>query len=181
VVGLLPLASGQACFDTAFIPFLMKYYILIIKANETHYFSSLFGKELYMFRTDLLSIIIPNKQNTHTNIRTPKKNCVRPTRQYDITKYDITKCGIIKYDITKCGITKCGITKYDITKYDITKCGITNDITKYDITKCGITKYDVTKYDITKYDITKCGITKYDITKCGITKCGITKYAEKNS
>jgi len=31
--------------------------ILIIKANEMHYFSALFGKELYMFRTDLLSII----------------------------------------------------------------------------------------------------------------------------
>jgi len=33
-------------------------YILIIKANEMHYFSTLFGKELYMFRTDLLSIIM---------------------------------------------------------------------------------------------------------------------------
>ena len=31
--------------------------ILIINANEMHYFSTLFGKELYMFRTDLLSII----------------------------------------------------------------------------------------------------------------------------
>ena len=31
--------------------------ILIIKANEMHYFSVLFGKELYMFWTDLLSII----------------------------------------------------------------------------------------------------------------------------
>jgi hypothetical protein len=31
--------------------------ILIIKANEVHYSSTLFGKELYMFRTDLLSII----------------------------------------------------------------------------------------------------------------------------
>jgi len=31
--------------------------ILIIKVNEMHYFSVLFGKELYMFRTDLLSII----------------------------------------------------------------------------------------------------------------------------
>jgi len=29
----------------------------MIKANEMHYFSTLFGKELYMFRTDLLSII----------------------------------------------------------------------------------------------------------------------------
>jgi len=29
----------------------------MIKANEIHYFSVLFGKELYMFRTDLLSII----------------------------------------------------------------------------------------------------------------------------
>jgi len=41
----------------AFTPLLMKYYNLIIKANEMHYFSSLFGKELYMFRTDLLSTI----------------------------------------------------------------------------------------------------------------------------
>ena len=31
--------------------------LLIIKANEMHYFSVLFGKELYMFRTDLLSTI----------------------------------------------------------------------------------------------------------------------------
>jgi len=31
--------------------------ILIIKAKEMHHFSPLFGKELYMFRTDLLSII----------------------------------------------------------------------------------------------------------------------------
>jgi len=31
--------------------------ILIIKANEMHYFSALFAEELYMFRTDLLSII----------------------------------------------------------------------------------------------------------------------------
>ena len=30
--------------------------ILIIKANEMHYFSILFGKEFYMFRTDVLSI-----------------------------------------------------------------------------------------------------------------------------
>ena len=30
--------------------------ILITKANEMQYFSALFGKELYMFRTDLLSI-----------------------------------------------------------------------------------------------------------------------------
>jgi len=32
-------------------------FILVIKANEMHYFSSLFGKEIYIFRTDLLSII----------------------------------------------------------------------------------------------------------------------------
>jgi ABC-type Mn2+/Zn2+ transport system permease subunit len=31
--------------------------ILTIKANEMHNFSTLFGKELYIFRTDLLSII----------------------------------------------------------------------------------------------------------------------------
>jgi len=31
--------------------------ILVIKANRMHYFSTLFGKELFMFRTDLLSII----------------------------------------------------------------------------------------------------------------------------
>jgi len=30
---------------------------LIIKANEMHYSSTLLGKELYMFRTDLLFII----------------------------------------------------------------------------------------------------------------------------
>ena len=34
------------------------FYILIIKVNEMHYFSTLFGKELYMFRTNLQSIII---------------------------------------------------------------------------------------------------------------------------
>jgi hypothetical protein len=33
------------------------WYILIIKADEMHYFSTLFGKELYKFWTDLLSII----------------------------------------------------------------------------------------------------------------------------
>jgi len=31
--------------------------VLIIKSNEMHSFSTLFGIELYMFRTDLLSII----------------------------------------------------------------------------------------------------------------------------
>jgi hypothetical protein len=31
--------------------------IIIIKANEIHYISTLFGKELYVFRTDLLSNI----------------------------------------------------------------------------------------------------------------------------
>jgi hypothetical protein len=31
--------------------------IHIIKANKMHYLSTLFGKERYMFRTDLLSII----------------------------------------------------------------------------------------------------------------------------
>jgi hypothetical protein len=31
--------------------------ILIIKAKKMHYFSTLFVKELYRFRTDLLSII----------------------------------------------------------------------------------------------------------------------------
>jgi hypothetical protein len=30
--------------------------ILIIKANEMHHLSNYFGKELYMFRTDLLTI-----------------------------------------------------------------------------------------------------------------------------
>jgi len=33
------------------------YCIRIMKANEMHYFSTLFGKELYMFRTDILPII----------------------------------------------------------------------------------------------------------------------------
>jgi hypothetical protein len=32
------------------------WYILIIKAKEINYFSTLFGKELYMFPVDLLSI-----------------------------------------------------------------------------------------------------------------------------
>jgi hypothetical protein len=32
-------------------------YLFIIKANEMHYFSALFGNERYTFRTDLLSII----------------------------------------------------------------------------------------------------------------------------
>ena len=32
------------------------YCISIIKANEMQYFSTLFGKELFMFRTDLLYI-----------------------------------------------------------------------------------------------------------------------------
>jgi len=31
--------------------------MLIMKANEMHYFSTLFGKEIYVFPTDLLSII----------------------------------------------------------------------------------------------------------------------------
>jgi len=31
--------------------------VLIIKANKMHNFSTLFGKELYMFQTDLLPII----------------------------------------------------------------------------------------------------------------------------
>jgi hypothetical protein len=31
--------------------------ILIIKANEMNYFSTLFDKELYMFQADLVSII----------------------------------------------------------------------------------------------------------------------------
>jgi len=33
------------------------WYILMTKANEVHYFSTLFGKELCVFRTDLQSII----------------------------------------------------------------------------------------------------------------------------
>jgi len=32
-------------------------YIPIVKVNKMHYFSTLFGKEHYVFRTDLLSII----------------------------------------------------------------------------------------------------------------------------
>ena len=32
-------------------------FILIIKATEMHYFTTLFAKELYMYRTNLLSII----------------------------------------------------------------------------------------------------------------------------
>jgi hypothetical protein len=33
------------------------WYILIIKAKKVHYLSTLFGKERYIFRTDLLPII----------------------------------------------------------------------------------------------------------------------------
>ena len=32
-------------------------WILTVKVNEMHSFSALFGKELYMFRTELLSIV----------------------------------------------------------------------------------------------------------------------------
>jgi hypothetical protein len=32
-------------------------FTLAIKDKDMHYFSNLFGKELYIFRTDLLSII----------------------------------------------------------------------------------------------------------------------------
>ena len=39
------------------VMYLYALHILIIKANEMHYFSDLFDKVLYMFRTDLLSII----------------------------------------------------------------------------------------------------------------------------
>ena len=54
LASLLPLCSYEANYrDHKEI----KNKILIIKANETHYFSALFGKELYMFQTDLLSII----------------------------------------------------------------------------------------------------------------------------
>jgi len=35
----------------------LKIFILIIKANDIHYFSNLFDKILYMFRIGLLSII----------------------------------------------------------------------------------------------------------------------------
>jgi hypothetical protein len=34
--------------------------VLIIKANEMHYFSNYFGKQLYMFRTDSLPIMSLN-------------------------------------------------------------------------------------------------------------------------
>jgi hypothetical protein len=51
---------------------------LIIKANELQYFSTLFGEELYMFRTDFLSII--RSLNTVTTAigicRTIYINCV---------------------------------------------------------------------------------------------------------
>jgi len=30
---------------------------------------------------------MPNKQNRYTNIRTTKKNCIRPTQQYGMTKH----------------------------------------------------------------------------------------------
>jgi hypothetical protein len=35
----------------------MNKFNLTVKANEMHYFAASFGKELYMFWTDLLSII----------------------------------------------------------------------------------------------------------------------------
>jgi len=38
--------KGRSCFN-----------ILVIKVNDMHYFSALFGKELYMFRTGLRPII----------------------------------------------------------------------------------------------------------------------------
>jgi len=38
-------------------PVLYTLSFLIIKSNVMHYFSALFGKELYMFRIHLLSII----------------------------------------------------------------------------------------------------------------------------
>jgi len=52
--GILTLAEFQIVWlseDRA------SWHILIIKANDMHYFSNLFWKELYVFRTDLLSII----------------------------------------------------------------------------------------------------------------------------
>ena len=50
----VPSASGKGAwgFEHEHI-----HVILITNANEMHYFSVLFGTELYMFRTDLLSII----------------------------------------------------------------------------------------------------------------------------
>jgi hypothetical protein len=42
------------------ITILKMYKVLIIKANEMHYFSDLFDKVLYMFRAGLLSIIRSN-------------------------------------------------------------------------------------------------------------------------
>jgi hypothetical protein len=33
------------------------------------------------------NLSVPNKQNKHTNIRTPKKNCVRPKQQYGLAKH----------------------------------------------------------------------------------------------
>jgi hypothetical protein len=44
-----------------------------------HYFSDLFDKVLYMFRQSQT-----NKKQKYINIGTPKKNCIRPTRQYGI-------------------------------------------------------------------------------------------------
>jgi len=36
----------------------------MMRANKMHYFSTLYGEELYMFRTDLLFIIIIRSLNT---------------------------------------------------------------------------------------------------------------------
>jgi len=45
-------------FRTDFLHIIRSLYtVFIIEAREMHYFSTLFGKELYMFRTDLLPII----------------------------------------------------------------------------------------------------------------------------
>jgi len=54
--------------------------LLIIKASEMHYFSTLFGKELYMFRTHLLSVIRSlNTVFTTTGIcRTSYVDCLLP-------------------------------------------------------------------------------------------------------
>jgi murein L,D-transpeptidase YafK len=49
----IPYSTLYACSQET----VTKNSVLIIKANNMHYFPTLFSKELYMFRTDLLSTI----------------------------------------------------------------------------------------------------------------------------
>jgi len=50
-----------------------------MEANEMHYFPTLFGKELYMFRTDLL-FIIRNLITVFTTVGISRTSCVAVCR-----------------------------------------------------------------------------------------------------